>query len=219
MTINILHLYFDLMNLYGENGNVKAINYALINQNIKVKIDNLSIEDNIDINKYDLIYLGSSTYDNLMIALDNIKKYKDDLKKYIEDGKFILATGNSFELFGKKINEKEALDIFEYEAKKNQTRIVGDYVKDINSYKLLAFQNRESIIINNNYPLFDKEVGFNYKNFYGTYLIGPLLVRNPEFNIDFIKKLLKTKDKNFKFKKFDFKLDKKAKEVYLQNYS
>ena len=36
--INILHLYYDLMNLYGESGNIKAIEYYLTQQNIKTNI-------------------------------------------------------------------------------------------------------------------------------------------------------------------------------------
>ena len=39
MKINILHLYYDLMNLYGENGNVLCLKKYLENQNIDVTID------------------------------------------------------------------------------------------------------------------------------------------------------------------------------------
>jgi len=48
MTINILHLYYDLMNLYGESGNVKAVMKSLKNQKIKVVLDELSIKDDIN---------------------------------------------------------------------------------------------------------------------------------------------------------------------------
>ena len=102
MIIHIAHLYYDLMNLYGENGNIKALIYALKSQNIKVNLDKLTINDEIDFNKYDLIYIGCGTESNELIVLNDILKYKKDIKKYIENNKFILATGNSFELFGKK---------------------------------------------------------------------------------------------------------------------
>ena len=213
MSINILYLYFDLMNLYGESGNIKAITYYLKNQDINVNIDRLSINEKIDINKYDLIYLSSSTDDSMKIVFNDIKKYKKDLQKYIEDGKFIISTGNSFALFGKNM-----LNIFDFETVKSDTRVVGDYITTYEKINVLAFQNRSTRIINNNYPFFDKEVGFNYKNFYGTYLIGPLLVRNPELNTLFMKKLIKSIDNKFKFKNVDFSLEKKAKEEYLKNY-
>ena len=41
--IKILHLYYDLMNLYGENANSKVLVKALENQNVKVQVDFKSI--------------------------------------------------------------------------------------------------------------------------------------------------------------------------------
>ena len=209
MTIYIGHLYYDLMNLYGENGNIKSIKYLLESQKIKVIIDNISLNDNIDFNKYDLIVIGCGTYNNLKLSLNHLKKYKKDINEYIESNKFILATGNSIELFGQKIDEIEALKIFNYNSKKLDKRIVGDCITTTNliKTKIIGFQNRESYIdeITNN--LFkDKDIGIKYKNFYGTYLLGPILIRNPEFAKYFVNELIKRKNKNYKIKKYDLSL-------------
>ena len=225
MTIYIGHLYYDLMNLYGEIGNIKALKYSLENAGVKVVIDNLSINDDIDFSKYDILYIGSGTENNEIMVLNDIIKYKNELKKYIEDNKFVIATGNSIELFGKTIfNKKEykALNIFDYSSKLIDKRIVGDIIipmKNVNK-DIIGFQNRGSIIENNNYPLFDNDytLGINYKNFYGTYILGPILVRNPELNKYLINKLLKSKNKKFKPKNIDLNLDKKAYTSYLKTY-
>ena len=225
MTIYIGHLYYDLMNLYGEIGNIKALKYSLENAGVKVVIDKLSINDNIDFSKYDILYIGSGTENNERVVLNDIKKYKNELKKYIEDNKFVIATGNSIELFGKTIfNKKEykALNIFDYSSKLIDKRIVGDIIipmKNVNK-DIIGFQNRGSIIENNNYPLFDNDytLGINYKNFYGTYILGPILIRNPELNKYLINKLLKSKNKKFKPKNIDLNLDKKAYTSYLKTY-
>ena len=218
--MNIAHLYYDLMNLYGENGNIKALEYSLKSQKVKVNIDRLSINDKIDFNKYDLIYIGCGTESNELIVLKDILKYKKEIKDYIESNKFIIATGNSLELFGKKIGNNNALNIFNYETKYIDKRIVGDYINDttIVESKILGFQNRGSIIINNNNPLFDNEIGVNYKNFYGTYILGPILVRNPKFNKYIVSKLLKEKNSKFKLKKFNLNLDTKAYDSYFKTY-
>ena len=212
MTIYIGHLYYDLMNLYGENGNIKSIKYLLESQKIKVIIDNISLNDNIDFNKYDLIVIGCGTYNNLKLSLNHLKKYKKDINEYIESNKFILATGNSIELFGQKINDIEALKIFNYNSKKLDKRIVGDCITTTNliKTKIIGFQNRESYIdeITNN--LFkDKDIGIKYKNFYGTYLLGPILIRNPEFAKYFVNELIK---------KYDLSLEKKAYNEYFKTY-
>ena len=220
MIINILHLYYDLLNLYGESGNIKALTYSLKTQNIKVKIDKLSINDEIDFNKYDLVYIGCGTENNLLLALNYIKRYKKEIEKFILNNKFIIATGNSLDLFGKAINDVEALSIFNYKTKFIENRIVGDKIikSNLTMDNILGFLNNGSEIIDNDNPLFAKELGYNYKNFYGTFLLGPILVRNPELNRYITTKLIKEKYPNFKLKKVDFKLDKIAYDNYFETY-
>ncbi len=212
MKIVIGHLYYDMMNLYGESGNLNVIKYHLNNQGINCEIKKISNLDDIDFNKLDMIYVGSSTEENRDICLKHFKKYKDDIKKFIESNKFILSTGNSMYLFG-----KEGINIFDYSIN-NSKRIVKEVTTKCNfcNNDIYGFINTsDNIDYGNINHLFDNE-GIIYNNFYGTYLIGPLLVRNHEFTKYFIKKLIINKDKNFKFKKFNFNLDKKAYTEYIE---
>ena len=81
--MNIGYIYYDLLNLYGDDGNVKALKQRLTNQGVKVNIDYISLGDIINFAKYDIVYIGSGTDDNLLIALDYLKEYKSDIKRYI----------------------------------------------------------------------------------------------------------------------------------------
>lgn len=222
MTVYIAHLYYDLMNLYGEVGNIKALKYALESEKDKVEIDKLTVLDDIDFSKYDIIYIGSGTENNQLLVLEDIKKYKDEIKKYIESNKFIIATGNSIELFGKSISNNSALNIFNYTSKQIDKRIVSDVIIKMKNVKdnVIGFQNRGSIIEGNDNPLFidDANLGVNYKNFYGTYILGPILARNPELNKYLVSKILKMKNNKFKVKNIDLKLEKKAYKSYLETY-
>ena len=191
--IKILHMYYDLLNLYGEQGNILALKTFFKNQNIDIKVDTLSIKDNIKINNYDLIYLGSGSDENLLLALEDIKQYKKDLKKFIEDDKYIISTGNSYLLFGKSIDDFECLGIFDYYAKTNSERLrCHSFMEYKELSPIVGFQNRKYVVQNNENHFFkvlsgygdnlkSEYEGFNYKNFFGTYLIGPLLIRNPHF--------------------------------------
>ena len=222
MKLYIAYIYYDLMNLYGENGNIKALKYAFNSQGISVIIDNISINSNFNLDKYDVIYIGMGTENNQKFVLKDILKHKKEIKKYIEDGKTFIATGNSIELFGKSIDEEKALNIFNYTSRKIDNRLVGDVIvteSDIKD-KIIGFQNRSSIIENNEYPLYeeDNNLGVKYKNFYGSYIIGPILARNPELLKNIVSNVLKMKDDNFKFKSFDLKLNKQAYKNYLKNY-
>lgn len=215
MTIRVAHLYYDLMNLYGEIGNLKVIEYQLKKQKINVIIDKLSLNDKIEFEKYDLIYMGSGTKKSTLLVLEDLKKYKQQVKEYIENNKFMLVTGNSINVFSKKIGDTEALNIFDFNISYSNTRLVGDVILD----NIIGFQNRDTLIENNNNPIFNNsEIGIHYKNFYGTYIIGPLLIRNPNFSQKFIKNLIISKKNDFKFRKFDFEIDKKASKSYVETY-
>ena len=74
MKIKIADLYYDLLNLYGEQGNVLALEKAFKNQDIETVIDLISIDDKKDFNKYDIVYIGSGSEENLKLALNDLKK-------------------------------------------------------------------------------------------------------------------------------------------------
>lgn len=214
MEITIGHLYYDLMNLYGEIGNIKVLTYHLKNQGIKVNIKNLSIDDDINFDELDLIYIGSGTNNNQLLVLNDILKYKEDIHKYYNDNKFFLITGNAIELFGEQIididnNVHEGLKLFDYYTKENKKRIVNEvYIPSLfTKENILGFNNHFGSIYKDNIKLDNKFI-FN-NNFYGTYTLG-LLPRNPPFTKYFIKQLIINKNKKFKIKDFNFKLDKKA---------
>ena len=230
--INILHLYYDLMNLYGESGNIKAIEYYLTQQNIKTNIIQKSINDNIELGNIDLIYIGCATETNQLIALNHLKQYKEEIKDYIENNKFIIATGNSFELFGKTNhnNDKkiEGLNIFNYETIKTDQRVVNEglFKTSLIKENIIGFQNHNNKIETDNPILLPLNIkgtsikcdGYNYKNFYGTYTIGPLLVRNPKLLTYLLNTLIKEKYKDKKLKKVDLKLDELAYKQFINNY-
>lgn len=209
MKITIGYLYYDLLNLYGDSGNIKTLKYHLEEQGIDVKIEYLSVGDKKDFSKLDLIYIGSGTEDNILVAIDDLKKDKEELEKYIKDNKFVLATGNSVELFGNYIISKnkktKTLGIFDY-VSMYQKRIVKDVnIKtDIIDENIIGFENHVGNILT-----YDESI-IKLDNFYGTYIIGPLLVRNPKFCSYFIKELILSKNKEFEFKEENYKLDELA---------
>lgn len=216
MKINILCLYYDLMNLYGDTGNIKVLKYHLDELNIKHTIDYKSIKDKLEIKKYDLILLGASTEENRDLCLKHLLKYKKDIKEYIENNKFFLATGNSISMFGKILYNEKALNIFDFETERSKERISKEVILENNICKpIYGFMNHQDIIKNNKNYLFNEE-GIKYKNFYGTQVLGPILSRNPEFLKYFLEELIKSKDKNFKLPKINTKLNEKAYNEFIE---
>ena len=216
MKLNILSLYEDILNLYGDTGNLKVLKYHLDKLNIPYHIDKLSLEDKLNFTKYDLILIGSGTEENRNLALKHLKKYQKSLKNAIQKDKFFLITGNALAMFGKSINNEEALNIFEFETKKSKERISKEVIINNNIGRpIYGFLNNQDLILNNNnYDYLFENEGIKYKNFYGTQVIGPILSRNPDFLKYFLTELLK--NTNYKNPLIDTTLNDKAYKEFIE---
>lgn len=196
--MRIIHLFADLCNLYGDYGNVCALKRALENKGQNVEIEYQSIDDAIDISGADFVFIGSATERNQKVALDYLQSYKDNIKTALDNGTVILATGNSFEIFGQSVTDcdgtkHEGLSFFSYETVEGKERIVTDSLCDTSlcGGDIIGFVNKASLTTGATSPLFDvkqgsgngkddSQEGVHYGNFYGTHLIGPVLIRNPQ---------------------------------------
>lgn len=192
-------------------GNISILKKHMDDQGIDVEIEKKTIDDIIDFNKYDFIFIGGGTEKNLDFVLEDLKNRKNGLEEYINNEKLILMTGNSFEILGKKIDEKNCLEIFDFEVERLKDRKTSDVIYNSKFFekKIIGFINKMTNIYHNMNPLFEIEFGIGenenndyegikYKNLYGTHISGPLLVRNPEILDKFVKILCKKQKKEYK---------------------
>ena len=207
--MKILHLYHDIMNLYGDYANVSAMKRVLEKSGEEVTVDKLSLADTAVLADYDFIYIGSGTERNMHYVLEDFKKYADDFKACVNSGKVILLTGNSFEMLGKTItdaqgNVYDGLGLFDFTVtEQNKTRMTADAVEacDFLTRPLVGFINKCSEIKGVENPLFtvtmglgncdgDKNEGARLNNLFCTHLTGPVLIKNPHFLTCLAEKLL-----------------------------
>ena len=200
--MKILHLYHDIMNLYGEYANISALKRMLEKNEVPCEIDTLSVNDTLQLMEYDFIYVGSGTESNQKYILEHLKGYREDLKAYVEAGKILLMTGNSFEIMGKEIKDAKGrkyagLDIFDFtvtEQERSRNTADAIFAMEGQEKDLVGFINKCSTISGIETPLFQVKMGLGneekgttegicYKNFYGTHLTGPMLIKNPYFLI------------------------------------
>lgn len=233
--IKILHIYSKALDLYGDGSNITAIKQRLEQMGHACIIDYVELGDEINLVPYDMVYIGHGKARNLEAVADHFRSYKDSIISAIENNKIFLVTGNARELFGKsfetvKGEQKDGIGLFDYTAKETNEVIVSDEVatltfnEDIKTY---GFINRTAHLVGENkYPLFKLEKGLSdtqesggyegnvYKNYFGTWQMGPLLVRNPKFLKEILKRLLKDD-----FKDFDTTLEQKALDITLSEFN
>lgn len=198
--MKLLHLYHDVMNLYGEYANLKILIRLLEKSNIVYQFDQFSLADQVSVLDYDLIYIGSGTERKQKQILPHLMGMRDDLRQYIDRGKLLLMTGNAFEVLGKRITDAsgkdwEGLGFFPFIVKEQKrTRTTADAIAVLEGLEqpLVGFVNKCSTIEGIDTPLFQlemglgndsqaKEEGIREKNCLGTHLTGPILVKNPYF--------------------------------------
>ena len=200
MKAKILYLYYDIMNLYGENGNIRMIERVLTQKGAEVEIDRKTITDeDIDFTQYDFIYCGAGTERSRDACIKHLVKFADSLKKAYEDGRVMLFTGNSYEMLGKSLHTAEGADVkgmglfcfTVQEQKKN--RYSGDVTLKcgLSTEEFIGYINKCSVVEGIENPLFeitsvvgtvkDKTDGIHEKNFFGTQVTGPVMVKNPQF--------------------------------------
>lgn len=232
MELNICHLYPDLLNVYGDVGNILILKHRAESRGIKVNIINTSINDEFNSDDIDIVFFGGGQdYEQSIVSEDLKNNKKEELTKYIENEKVLIAICGGYQLLGKyyrapngeKINGLGILDIY---TEGGDKRFIGNtiiYNEDFNE-TYVGFENHSGrTYINNLKPLGkciegygnngeDGYEGCIYKNTFCTYFHGSLLSKNPELADRFLKIALNKKYGNVEIPKLDDTLEIKAKE-------
>lgn len=216
--IKVLHLFPDLLNLYGDKGNIEALKKRLLWRGIDVEVISCTNENSdINLNDIDIVFVGGGTDKEQEIVCDKLREKKEEFKTFVENGGTMIALCGGFQFLGKyyQTPEKEVegigiLDIYT-ETTPNGKRMIGDAVIECTGIvsKVVGFENHSGKIKIGAYePLGrvvkgfgnDGESGFEgvqYKNVFGTFLHGPLFPKNPELCDLILHKTLKHKYPEF----------------------
>lgn len=89
----IAYLYGELLNLYGNDGNVRMLVQKLTELGVEAEVRFVSVEDVPDFSQYDIVYMGSGTESNQRIAIEALRPYREEINDAIEEGRVFLITG------------------------------------------------------------------------------------------------------------------------------
>ncbi|KEI82284.1 glutamine amidotransferase [Clostridium botulinum A2 117] len=240
MELNICHLYPDLLNVYGDIGNILVLKYRAQQRGIKINVSNVSIKDSFPIDKYDIaLFGGGQDYEQSIVSKDMVETKKDDLTEYIEKGKVLLAICGGYQLLGKYYTTPEGekldgLNILDIYTEGGDIRFIGNTVIKNEEFNetYVGFENHSGrTYIGNLKPLGkviagygnngeDQEEGCIYKNTFCTYFHGSLLSKNPELADRLLSTALKNKyGEDINLEPLDDNLEFKAKEFIVNRES
>ena len=196
--LTIGHLYPDLLNLYGDRGNIACMMMRCTWRGIGAHTIEFNLGDTIDFSKLDIVLLGGGSDREQMIVCQELGKIKKQFKAYVEDNGVVIAVCGGYQLLGKYYKTEEAmiegLDLVDLYTEQGEGRLIGNIVleSDLVDMPVVGFENHGGrTYIGNGKPFGrvlsgfgnDGESGYEgvvYKNVIGTYLHGPLLPKNPK---------------------------------------
>lgn len=196
--ITIGHLYPDLLNLYGDRGNIACLMQRCLWRGIEAETFEFELNDEIDFTKLDIVLLGGGSDREQMIVCRKLKEIQKDFKAYVEDNGVVIAVCGGYQLLGNyyKTDEGmiEGLELVDIYTEQEEGRLIDNIVlqSDLVDMPVVGFENHGGrTYIGENKPFGkvlygsgnDGKSGYEgvvYKNVIGTYLHGPLLPKNPQ---------------------------------------
>ena len=196
-------LYPEYCNLYGDTGNIRYLKECLTDANFIYT--SLNETPHFCSEEINLIYIGPTTENFQEEIIQLLKPYKDKIIEQINNNVIFLATGNAMEIFGEYVEKPdgskiEALGIFNIYTKREENDrfnelALGNFKHTNNEeIEIVGFKNQLSLSYGNNESEYFIEMvkgsginpqttleGIRRNNFFGTYLLGPILVINPKF--------------------------------------
>ncbi len=206
MELRICHLYPDLLNLYGDRGNIMTLVNRARWREIDVQVDERGLGDRIDVGGHDLYFIGGGEDRQQRLAAEDLRATKGEtLQRATDAGAVALAVCGGYQLLGHSYRPAEGpelvglglLDLQTVHPGKRARRLVGNIVirsSQFGETTLVGFENHggRTHLGPRSRPLGQVIVGFGNNGedhtegavcgtVYGTYLHGPLLPKNAVF--------------------------------------
>lgn len=200
----IAHMLPDLLNLYGDGGNVRILEQRLRWRGIPVEVRRVEHGDTVDLSAVDLVFMGGGPDREQKLASEQLLSMRDDLAAYVEADGPLLAICGGYQILGRQWLWGDelvpGLGIIDMETRRPGTsadRLIDNMVLEspLATHPVVGYENHagrtylgpgvegfgrviSSCGHGNNDD--DRVEGARYKNVVGTYSHGPALSKNPE---------------------------------------
>lgn len=216
-------MYPDLLNLYGDRGNILALKQRSQWRGITATVDNITLGERFAPENYDIVFLGGGQdYEQQIIQRDFLDVKGNEVRNAIENGKVFLCICGGYQLLGKYYRtwdgkEIEFLGALDLWTIGGQERMIGNMVMECDFLKpygidgkVVGFENHSGrtylgpevaplgkVVKGHGNNGEDGYEGAIYKNVYCSYSHGSLLPKNPAFTDHLITLALRQKYADF----------------------
>ena len=201
--LRICHLYPEVLNLYGDRGNIRCLQQRLLWRNIDCEITQVKIGDRADLSAFDLFFIGGGQDFEQEVLLGDLKSGKAaEIHAAIEDGKTFLCICGGYQMLGHYYETYEGvkcefLGAIDFYTVGGKVRMIDNYAfrlgEESGGSTVVGFENHSgrtylgpgvkplgTVLKGYGNNGEDKTEGVRYKNVFGSYSHGPILPKNPE---------------------------------------
>jgi CobQ-like glutamine amidotransferase family enzyme len=231
MKLTIHHLYADMMNLYGDRGNVISIKKRCEWRSIEVEVLDVGLGEKIHPTGHDIyLFGGGQDREQALLAEDLSGSKGADLRAIVDDGGVVLGVCGGYQLMGHSYETLEGenlpgvgiFDLYTRPGKPGETRLIGNVLVSVpapetsETREVVGFENHggRTYLGDNVEPLGKVVAGYGNNgedgtegarrlNAYGTYLHGSLLPKNPWLTDQLILNALRPEDDTFELEPLD----------------
>ncbi|PKM74151.1 MAG: glutamine amidotransferase [Firmicutes bacterium HGW-Firmicutes-16] len=204
MKLSICHLYPDVLNLYGDTGNIICLKKRLEWRGIDTEVTLLPIGANADLSRFDLFFIGGGQDFEQEVLLTDLHGGKDkEILAAVEDEKVFLCICGGYQMMGQYYlthtgQQCDYIGALKLHTVGSDVRMIGNYMfkcaEESSGSTIVGFENHSGRTylgegvsplgtvlhgFGNNGE--DHTEGARFKNVFGAYCHGPMLPKNPEF--------------------------------------
>ena len=145
MELKICHMYPDVLNLYGDRGNVLCMTRRLAWRGIDASVTKLPIGRRESLVGFDIVFIGGGQDFEQQVLLDDLHRGKDkEIVAAIEDGVTFLTICGGYQMMGsyyetydhKRCDFIGAVDLYTVGSKQ---RMIGNYKFRCSEDKILSY--------------------------------------------------------------------------------
>ncbi|MGI8551346.1 MAG: type 1 glutamine amidotransferase [Dehalococcoidia bacterium] len=200
-SLHLAHLYPNLMNLYGDRGNISCLRQRCEARGITLQVDELGLGEGFDPGRYDLIFMGGGQdREQWRVGEDLLQRKGGPMREAVEVGVPALTVCGGYQMMGhyyqtadgRRLPGLGIYDLITVHPGNDNARCIGNVEVLWEDGDLVGFENHggRTYLGSGARPLARVVAGFGnngedgsegcrYRNAFGTYLHGSLLPKNP----------------------------------------
>lgn len=239
MKLSICHLYPNLLNLYGDRGNIIILCQRLRWRGLEVDLTEVSIGDEFKADAFDLLFMGGGPDQEQSAVSRDLAAKGPALLEAVANDLVILSICGGYQLLGQSYISRsgEALPgigVFDAVTTAGASRLRGNIAISVpglaEDYPVVGFENHSGrttlgstgplgrVIYGSGNNGQDKTEGARCRNAFGTYLHGPILGKNPHFADHLLSLALKRRHPEATLLPLDDSLEKAVNQSFFKRF-